>query len=245
MECEKDCSLQATNDTEHIISDSFMLEGQLTDLYLHPQELRIVQKDKTRTMPFQFGLHFDIIEDVKGTPVGLEFSFGESKVTLIRDFWPRAKEWESHLLKHITRTNFHEFFKPLRKIGKGNFATVYLAEDIRANRKVAIKAFMKEPAFRNDGRVAIENEIKLMRRIKHPNLVSLHGVYETKNSLYLSMEYVEGHSLDFFLRKNRNPIKEQRHKLLKGLLSGLKELARLKIVHRDLKPENVIVSDDC
>jgi len=161
---------------------------------------------------------------------------------LERDFWLRGKEWENHLLKYITRRDFHEFFRPLRKIGKGNFATVYLAEDMRANRRVAIKAFMKEPAFKNDGKYAIENEIKLMRRIKHPNLVTLYGVYETKNSLYLSMEYIQGHSLDSFLRKNTSPTTEQRHKLLKGLLNGLKELSRLRIVHRDLKPENIIVS---
>ena len=62
MECEKNYSLQATNDQEHLISDSFLLEGQLTDLYFYQHELKIVQKDKNRTMPFQFGLHFAILE---------------------------------------------------------------------------------------------------------------------------------------------------------------------------------------
>ena len=75
----------------------------------------------------------------------------------------------------------------MKKIGKGNFATVYLAEDLYANRRVAIKAFMKEVAFKGDGRAAIENEVKLMRRVNNQNLVSLYGVYETKNSIYLSM----------------------------------------------------------
>ena len=65
----------------------------------------------------------------------------------------------------------------MRKIGRGNFATVYLAEDIRANRKVAIKAFMKEASFKGDGKASIENEIKLMRKMKNPNIVNLHGVY--------------------------------------------------------------------
>ena len=75
----------------------------------------------------------------------------------------------------------------MKKIGRGNFATVYLAEDIYANRRVAIKAFMKEVTFKGEGRSAIENEIKLMRKVNSPNLVSLYGVYETKNSIYLSM----------------------------------------------------------
>ena len=60
-----------------------------------------------------------------------------------------------HLLQYIVRKDFHEFFKPIRKIGKGNFATVYLAEDIKAHRRVAIKAFMKEVAFKGDGKASI------------------------------------------------------------------------------------------
>jgi serine/threonine protein kinase len=43
----------------------------------------------------------------------------------------------------MIRANFHSFFKPIRKIGKGNFASVYLAEDTRMKRKTAVKAFMK------------------------------------------------------------------------------------------------------
>ena len=81
------------------------------------------------------------------------------------------------MLKYITRRDFHEFFKPMRKIGRGNFATVYLADDIRANRRVAVKAFMKEVSFQGDGKASIENEIKLMRKMKNPNIVNLHGVY--------------------------------------------------------------------
>ena len=81
------------------------------------------------------------------------------------------------MLKYITRRDFHEFFKPMRKIGRGNFATVYLADDIRASRRVAVKAFMKEVSFQGDGKASIENEIKLMRKMKNPNIVNLHGVY--------------------------------------------------------------------
>jgi calcium-dependent protein kinase len=55
----------------------------------------------------------------------------------------------------LTRKDFHAFFKPIKKIGRGNFATVYLAEDIDRNRDVAIKAFMKEKAFLDNGKRAI------------------------------------------------------------------------------------------
>lgn len=199
-----------------------MFEGHLTDLYLYPNELKLIQKDKNRNIPFQFGLNFSILEGSQGEAIGLEFCFGDAKIKLEREFWPRSKEWETLLLNYVTRKEFHEFFKPMRKIGRGNFATVYLAEDIHGNRRVAIKAFMKEVSFKGDGKASVENEIKLMRRFKHPNIINLHGVYETKNSLYLSMEYVEGFTLDTFMRKHKNITVEQRRKIMKGLLNGLK-----------------------
>lgn len=59
------------------------------------------------------------------------------------------------------------------------------------------------------------------------------------------MEYIEGCTLDVFFKRNKYVTIEQRRKILKGLLMGLKELAKGKIVHRDLKPENIIVSENC
>lgn len=65
----------------------------------------------------------------------------------------------------------------MRKIGQGSFATVYLADQFKKKRTVAIKAFKKAVAFKDDGRLGIENEINLMRKLKSNNLVSLHGVF--------------------------------------------------------------------
>jgi len=59
------------------------------------------------------------------------------------------------------------------------------------------------------------------------------------------MEYVEGCTLDIFLRRNRVTTIDQRRKIMKGLLNALKELSRLRIVHRDIKPENILISDNC
>lgn len=61
-----------------------------------------------------------------------------------------------------------------------------------------------------------------MRRLKHQNIVNLHGVYETSNSIYLSMDYVDGYTLDAFLRKYKITTIDQRKKIMKGLISGLK-----------------------
>ena len=59
------------------------------------------------------------------------------------------------------------------------------------------------------------------------------------------MDFVDGYTLDAFLRKYKVTTIEQRRKIMKGLISALRELAEHRIVHRDIKPENIIVSDDC
>ena len=102
---------------------------------------------------------------------------------------------------------------------------------------------MKEAAYKGDGKKAIENEISIMRTIQSTNLVSLYGVYETDNSIYLSMEYVEGTNLLLYLKRHKEIKIRERKMILKALLNGLKNMASFNIVHRDIKPENIIVSE--
>ena len=71
-------------------------------------------------------------------------------------------------------------FKAKRKIGKGAFATVYLAESLVDQRMVAVKAFSKEKQYSGDkGRESLENEVKIMRLLDDHNVMKLEGVYET------------------------------------------------------------------
>ena len=163
--------MQATADTYPLISETFILNGHLTDIHLHSGEIRLLQKDFERTIAIRFGLTFRVLSKEDGKAIGLEFNNCGECLILLRDFWHRAAEWEDLLMQQMTRQDFHQFFRPIKKLGCGNFATVYLAEDIRRKRRVAIKAFMKENAFKGDGRAAIENEIKLMRRVKNENVV--------------------------------------------------------------------------
>ena len=71
-------------------------------------------------------------------------------------------------------------------IGKGSFARVYLVEDKDTKQRYAVKAFSKEKQYSGDkGKQSLENEIWVMRRIEHENLMKLEGVYETENSIYV------------------------------------------------------------
>ncbi len=71
-----------------------------------------------------------------------------------------------------------------------------MAERIEDGVEVAVKAFSKSVAYgEENGKEAIVNEISLMRKLNHKNIMKLHEVYETTNSLYMSLELLEGGSL--------------------------------------------------
>jgi len=75
----------------------------------------------------------------------------------------------------INQRGFHEQFKPKKKIGKGNFASVYLAEKIENGRNYAVKAFSKEAAYSEDkGKECLIKEIEIMRNLNHKNCMKLH-----------------------------------------------------------------------
>jgi serine/threonine protein kinase len=106
------------------------------------------------------------------------------------------EKWEVELGKRVNQRNFHDLFKALRRVGKGNFASVYLGERLRDGRQFAIKAFAKEATYcQENGKAAVINEIKINRMFDHPNLMKIEGVYETENSLYMALEFIEGPQL--------------------------------------------------
>ena len=78
------------------------------------------------------------------------------------------KSWRSFLRAKINQWSFHNMFAVEKKIGKGNFATVYLAERLEDNQPMAIKAFSKAAAYdEENGKEAIINEIQIMRKLEH------------------------------------------------------------------------------
>ena len=137
----------------------------------------------------------------------------------------------------LNQRGFHELFRPIKKIGKGNFATVYLVVKHEDGRKYAVKAFSKEGIYSEEkGKESLINEIEVMRKFGHKNLMKLYGVYESQNSIYVAVELLEGGQL-YDKVKNKHKFTSVEIKMaMKGILEGLEHMHKIGIMHRDLKP---------
>lgn len=150
------------------------------------------------------------------------------------------------LSRHINQKGFHEMFKPLKKLGKGNFASVYEVERVTDHAKFAVKAFSKQSCFNGkNGKESLINELTIMRELSqdwHPNLLRLEGVYESDNSIYVVLELLNGGQLFHRIQQLNGHFSVQQVKeFMFGLLGGLKHMHQHRIMHRDLKPENIML----
>lgn len=137
-------------------------------------------------------------------------------------------------------------FKPLKKLGKGNFASVYEVERITDHAKFAVKAFSKQSCFNGkNGKESLINELNIMRQLSldwHPNILRLEGVYESDNSIYVVLELLNGGQLFHRIQQANGFFSaEQVKEFMYGLLGGLKQMHEQRIMHRDLKPENIML----
>jgi len=129
-----------------------------------------------------------------------------------------------------------------RELGRGGMATVYLAIDLRHERRVALKVLHPELSSAL-GPDRFLREIKLAARLNHPHIVPLFDSGEAAGHLYYVMPVVEGETLrDRLLREGQIPVAESLQ-IIRGIASALDYAHRQNIVHRDIKPENVMLQD--
>ena len=127
-----------------------------------------------------------------------------------------------------------------RELGAGGMATVYLAEDLKHHRQVAIKVLRPDLAA-SLGAERFLREVGIAARLSHPHILGLHDSGEANGFLYYVMPYVEGISLRQKLqREGELPIPEA-VRVLRDIADALAHAHRQGVVHRDIKPENVML----
>ena len=129
-------------------------------------------------------------------------------------------------------------------VARGGMATVYLAEDIRLERKVAIKVIHPHLANDKNFREKFVREAKIAAKLSHPNLVNVFDQAEDDDVVFLAMEYVSGITLRDALDKFGALSAERALDVFEPIVSALAAAHSAGVLHRDLKPENVLLSDD-
>ena len=130
------------------------------------------------------------------------------------------------------------------RIARGGMATVYLATDLRLERRVAIKVMHGHLADDSKFKERFIQEARSAARLAHPNVVNVFDQGQDSDMAYLVMEYLPGITLRDLLTEHRVLTTEQTLDIMEAVLAGLAAAHKSGIVHRDLKPENVLLADD-
>jgi serine/threonine-protein kinase len=130
------------------------------------------------------------------------------------------------------------------RIARGGMATVYLATDLRLERRVAIKVMHGHLADDAQFKERFIQEARSAARLAHPNVVNVFDQGQDSGMAYLVMEYLPGITLRDLLQEHRILTTEQTLDIMEAVLGGLAAAHKAGIVHRDLKPENVLLADD-
>lgn len=131
-----------------------------------------------------------------------------------------------------------------RLVARGGMATVYVAEDNRLDRKVAIKVIHPHLANDKNFREKFVREAKIAARLSHPNLVNVFDQAEDGDVVFLAMEYVSGITLRDALDKFGALSATRALDVFEPMVAALAAAHAAGVLHRDLKPENVLLSDD-
>src|SRR5436309_12505339 len=127
-----------------------------------------------------------------------------------------------------------------REIGQGAFATVYLANDARHERQVALKVLNADPDS-EIGELRFIREIRLLARLQHPNILPLHDSGHVDALLYYVMPYVSGETLRERIDREKQLPLDAACSIAREVADALAYAHAQGIIHRDIKPENILL----
>lgn len=130
-----------------------------------------------------------------------------------------------------------------REIGRGGMGVVYLAEDTRLKRSVAVKVLGDDIAGDAEALRRFEREAQLLAALNHPNIATIHALDEVDGLRFLTLEYLPGATLSEELRTGPIPVARS-IQICRQIASALQAAHESGVVHRDLKPSNIKIVDD-
>ena len=131
-------------------------------------------------------------------------------------------------------------YRILEKLGAGGMGVVYLAEDLKLGRKVAIKVLSHEFTTNRDRLHRFEQEASAASNLNHPNILTIHEVGVDDGRHYIATEFIDGSTLRRKAAAQHLEIPEILD-IAVQVASALEEAHSAGIVHRDIKPDNIMV----
>ncbi len=130
------------------------------------------------------------------------------------------------------------------KIRQHGRTVIYKAMDEILQVPVALKIIERKALQEGKNLERLKRGIILSRKVTHPNVCRVYDVNETKDCVYISMEYIEGQTLTQLIKKEKRLRIDEAVRLTKQLLVGIREAHRAGVIHRNLKPANLIIQPD-
>jgi WD40 repeat protein/serine/threonine protein kinase len=130
-------------------------------------------------------------------------------------------------------------YRVLKMLGAGGMGMVYQAEDVHLQRPIALKVMKAEVAKNPGNRERFLREARAAAKLKSDHVVTIHQVGEDNQVVFLAMEYLEGMSLDDWMKKGRKPSLAQTVRIGRQIALGLADAHACGLIHRDIKPGNI------
>jgi eukaryotic-like serine/threonine-protein kinase len=134
-------------------------------------------------------------------------------------------------------------YRIVSKLGAGGMGEVYLAQDSKLDRKVALKILPGDLATNRDRMERFVREAKSAAALSHPNIAQIFEIGETDGTHYIAMEFIEGVTLREKIHREHTELRKLL-RYLQHVAEGLAKAHVAGIVHRDLKPDNIMITGD-
>ena len=172
---------------------------------------------------------------------GVRTDGGSGKTTS----WPAPTESSSDAVAGLSRDHLlDERYRIRRLLGSGGMADVYEAFDLELDETIAVKVVHPDIASRESMVSQFKKEIKLARKIVHPNVCRIYDFGSAGELIFVTMELVPGSTLDSLTKERSDLELDAKIEMFREILSGLEAAHETGIIHRDLKPQNVMVTPE-
>jgi serine/threonine protein kinase len=132
-------------------------------------------------------------------------------------------------------------YRILQEIGAGGMGIVYLAEDEKLHRRVALKFLAKSIQDDPDARERLMREARAASALNHPNIVAIHAIETTPERVFIVMEYIEGESIHTLVKSGKMTW-QRAAEIAPQVLSALATAHDAGVVHRDIKSDNIVLT---